>query len=499
MPLTARRLVVAVALASSILAAGCAGTAPPIEYATASPAVRSALATDARRAVSADRTVADAAVAALRAAGPAGLDALFDVWPGAIARLGGAPAPGPFADPGGGAPDPERLRAAIERVSRQRDAHAAHLYWYTDMDEAVRAARATHRPILSLRLLGNLDEELSCANSRFFRTTLYPNPAIGELLRRGFVLHWQSERPAPRITIDFGDGRRMERTLTGNSVHYVLDEEGRPVDALPGLYGPAAFLRGLTAAREVAVAAAHLEGEARRAFVRDYHARAGAALDDAWRAEHAALGVPAAALPAMITGTGPSPSAAQAAPVAMAKSGPEAPVVGALGVGPVPILGTPVSPEVWATLLRRHAGDARLDARSRALMRRKIATELDPTGTRLVPLDDRTFARRVESFERLLTEDTVRNELSLHRTLHAWLSAPSSPDGLAELNRAVYASLFLTPRVDPWLGLLVEDGYTAIDGEGLVLGPVLGPQARGALRPVARVTPFPRRARARRR
>jgi hypothetical protein len=135
------------------------------------------------------------------------------------------------------------------------------------------------------------------------------------------------------------------------------------------------------------------------------------------------------------------------------------------------VLGAPVSPAVWTTLMNRHAGDARLDAQSRALMRRKIATELDPSGTRLVPLDEPTFARRVAAFERVLTEDTVRNELSLHRTLHAWLSAPSVPDDLEALNRAVYANLFLTPRVDPWLGLLVEDGYTAIDGEGLVLGP----------------------------
>ena len=458
----------AIALAFSFLATGCAGAPPPpVEYATASPAVREGLADLARRAVSADAAVADQAVAALRAAGPAGLDALFAEWPGAIAGLGGTGTSAP--DPGGAAPDPARLRSALERVARQRDAHAAHLYWYTDLDEAKRAARAAHKPILSLRLLGDLDEELSCANSRFFRTTLYPDPAIGALLRRGFVLHWKSERPAPRITIDFGDGRRMERTLTGNSIHYVLDDEGRPVDALPGLYGPAAFLRGISAAREAALGAMALGGDERSAYLRAYHARAGGAIDAAWAAEVAALGAPGAPLPMPIGSPSGTPTAALAAPVAPSKAAAERPIVAALQ-GPVPQLDTPVRPEVWAAVVARHAGDARLDEHSRALMRRKIARELDPSGARLVPLDEPTFARRVTAFERVLAEDTLRNELSLHRTLHAWLSAPEPPEGLEELNRTVYASLFLTPRQDPWLGLLAPDGYSAIDGEGLVLG-----------------------------
>ena len=46
----------------------------------------------------------------------------------------------------------------------------------------------------------------------------------------------------PLVTIDFGDGRRIERTLTGNSVHLVLDSRGRAVDALPGLFDKPTFL-----------------------------------------------------------------------------------------------------------------------------------------------------------------------------------------------------------------------------------------------------------------
>lgn len=115
------------------------------------------------------------------------------------------------------------------------------LQWFTDLDEAVAQARRTDRPIVSLRLLGRLDEELSCANSRFFKKLLYPDPLVRELLGGAFVLHWQSVRPVPRVTIDFGGGRIVERTLTGNSAHLILDRDGRPADALPGLFSPRVF------------------------------------------------------------------------------------------------------------------------------------------------------------------------------------------------------------------------------------------------------------------
>jgi hypothetical protein len=137
----------------------------------------------------------------------------------------------------------------LDEICAQKDAHTSRLYWFTELPAAVAEARRTQRPILSLRLLGRLDEELSCANSRFFRKLLYPDPQINQLLRRDFVLHWESVRPVPKVTIDFGDGRRIERTLTGNSVHLVLDPYGRPVDALPGLFARGVFLDQLAQAR----------------------------------------------------------------------------------------------------------------------------------------------------------------------------------------------------------------------------------------------------------
>ena len=142
----------------------------------------------------------------------------------------------------------------LDALCAQKDAHTSLLYWFTDLGAAIAEARRTRRPILSLRLLGRLDHELSCANSRFFRKLLYPERRINQLLRKDFVLHWQSVRPVPHVTIDFGDGRLVERTITGNSVHVVLDPNGRAVDALPGLLAPDVFVDQLVEARGFALA-----------------------------------------------------------------------------------------------------------------------------------------------------------------------------------------------------------------------------------------------------
>jgi hypothetical protein len=68
------------------------------------------------------------------------------------------------------------------------------------------------------------------------------------------VLHWQSVRPVPKVTIDFGNGKTLVKTLTGNSAHLVLDVNGRPVDALPGLFDAEVFAQLLARAHMKAMA-----------------------------------------------------------------------------------------------------------------------------------------------------------------------------------------------------------------------------------------------------
>ncbi len=223
--------VVSVCMILLLVGAICADAAPDL----------AALATDA---ISASDETSRAAIEALREAGPEGLNALLAVSPGES--------------------DLARWRTAVDTVAAQRDATSSRLYWYTDLDEAQAAARSSGKPILSLYMLGKLTDEYSCANSRFFRTVLYANQEVSGRLRERFVLHWSTVRSAPQVTIDFGDGRKLKRTITGNSIHYVLDRRGRVVNALPGLYGPKAFLRALDAAE----VAAQVRGSRRRGLGR---------------------------------------------------------------------------------------------------------------------------------------------------------------------------------------------------------------------------------------
>ncbi len=68
---------------------------------------------------------------------------------------------------------------------------------------------------------------------------------IIELLNSRFVPVWESIRPVPKVTIDFGDGRTLKRTLTGNTLFSVLLPDGRMVDAFPGVYTPSDLLSEL--------------------------------------------------------------------------------------------------------------------------------------------------------------------------------------------------------------------------------------------------------------
>src|SRR5215813_3921776 len=236
----------------------------------------------AKEAISAQPQIAASAIAALRVEGPEGLDALFRVHEAVIR-----------AHTDSTLPENEEwtlLKTALDQVGAQRDCYSSHLYWFTDFERAQVAAKASGKPILSLRLLGKLDEELSCANSRFFRTTLYANTQVSAYLREHFILHWKSVRPVPKVTIDFGDGRKLERTITGNSIHYVLDSDGKIIDALPGVYGPTAFARSLAAAE---ILFNSLKGKAegeRRFLLAQYYGSLNNKISVAWLADITKLG-----------------------------------------------------------------------------------------------------------------------------------------------------------------------------------------------------------------
>jgi len=403
----------------------------------------------AHRALAADRAVSEKAIGELRSMGAEGLRSFLET--NRLEIDAAAATPGNSQN---------RVLEVLDSVCQQKDCYASRLFWYTDLEQAKNAARAQHKPILSLRLLGRLDEDLSCANSRLFRITLYANEQVSRLLREQFILHWQSVRPVPKLVIDFGDGRQMERTLTGNSIHYVLDSEGRLIDALPGLYGRGAFLRELD--RLLIVASffnAHSTTEERETELRRYHQLRLSETESAWISDIKRSGLlvaPSREIP-IPPGPGSSPPSAQrAAPVAVAKAvSIERPILRGMTENPK-LLDAIASDAGWSNLARMHFPDANIDNSTRALI-----TFKDPA------LIGGNLQLATMALQQAIAEDTVRNEYIYRARIHRWLANGNVSSDVPSLTEKIYAELFLTPGWDAWLGLRPTGAYSGIDGDGV--------------------------------
>jgi len=425
---------------------------------------RTQLADDA---VSSNTTVAQSAITALRAFGPAGLETMLKTHADLIKS---------HSSPGIGIQKNDedwlRLKSALDAIARQRDSYVSKLYWFTDFEQARAAALASGKSILSLRLLGNLDDELSCANSRFFRTTLYANTQVSDYLRNHFILHWKSVRPVPKVTIDFGDGRKLERTITGNSIHYVLDSDGRIIDALPGLYGAQAFLTALQQTEGIANQCATSLGRERDHILHEYHCARAATLESDWARDIAVVRASSATVtqPAALSLAPPSANAASRS--AFSKTQIERPLLRSVFPDRTATradLEATTDDSTWASIAALHSDEARLDPASRALLIAKAPSALSAgrlTTSKI--LIENPVLRQIRNLERSISEDTVRNEYLFHTKIHEWLATEPATLNPDAFNSKVYTELFLTPDSDPWLGLVQPDICTALENNGLV-------------------------------
>jgi hypothetical protein len=75
---------------------------------------------------------------------------------------------------------------------------------------------------------------------------LFSNDQVAQLINEQFEPAWQSLRPVPRVTIDFGNGTVVKRTLHGNVATYVCTPEGKVLDILPGIYEPTTYAQELS-------------------------------------------------------------------------------------------------------------------------------------------------------------------------------------------------------------------------------------------------------------
>lgn len=449
-----RTLVVAMIVAPSISNVALAGSPPARADSGNKPATESL----ARRALVADKDEAAKAIAELRAMGSEGLRAFLKANGTEIEAAETARADSLNQSLTHRGNQDNQVLTALDSICQQKDCYASRLFWYTDLEQAKAAARAQRKPILSLRLLGRLDEDLSCANSRLFRVTLYANEQVSRLLRESFILHWQSVRAVPKVTIDFGDGRKMQRTLTGNSIHYVLDSEGRLIDALPGMYGPGAFLRELVRSISVATDFALLQtDEERQTAFRRYHETRLNELETEWLSDLKRAGLalaPSREIPR--PGGSTVPSAQRAASTTVAKALiVERPVLRGMSDNPK-LLDSIGSDAGWLTIAGLHAEDARLDEATRALMSFKDSA-----------LRGSSLQVAVTALERAISEDTVRNDYVFRARIHRWLATGAVSSDVGSLNEKIYAELFLTPSWDAWLGLRPAGSYSGIDNDGV--------------------------------
>ncbi|BCM92226.1 hypothetical protein IAD21_04105 [Abditibacteriota bacterium] len=367
--------------------------------------------------------------------------------------------------------------ANFDRIGHAFGNAEARLFWNTDFEAAKRQAIREGKPILALRLLGNLSDEYSCANSRFFRVLFYPQSQINQRLRRDFVLFWSSERPVPIVTIDMGDGRILKRTLTGNSAHYLLDSTGRPLDVFPGLTTPATFESWLASSQQLAQNFKAQPQETRDAWLANWHTDQ---LREAMKLR-AALPVKRArpfdvdlemkrAIDSnpledvqIVT---PIP-ASVAASLAVDKRLVEAPMLGLdPNSFPVPsaILtsSSPVLDEATRARIRAMNPFASQDDVSRAPIQNVALAQTSQKSA-----EETRFQTLIRAFEANLRADTSQNQ-NFSVSIHALFARRHEGD-LTALNRRIYDRLFLTPRSDEWLGLKSDTAFSALQNDGVIL------------------------------
>jgi hypothetical protein len=380
------------------------------------------------QAISSNSAAANDAITQLRNTGPAGLETLFRIHHTKIEQLKNSSIP--LDD------EAKRLRYALDEVGKQRDCYASGLYWYTDLEKAKAAAQEQGKPILSLRLLGNLNEELSCANSRFFRTALYPNKEISQKLKNDFILHWKSVRPVPLVTIDFRDGRVIKQPITGNSIHYVLSSDGAIIDALPGLFGPQSFLNHLNAASQASAEYLSQPADKKKLFLAEYHQKQQEQILNSFKADLSHAVYPHSQEPPISEITRP-------------------------------VDRFPFDSPLWNKIAALHTEDARVDSASRSLAERKYRPY--PTAAQAAPMAmskmvmESPLLKSMREFENTMALDTVRNEYVLHHQILSWFQHQPL-QSLDELNERIYSELFLTPSSDPNLGL-ISTSYPALEKE----------------------------------
>lgn len=113
---------------------------------------------------------------------------------------------------------------------------------------------------------------------------LFSNEEVAAYINENFEPAWESVRPVPRVTIDFGNGKVIHRTLHGNVATYACAADGRVLDVLPGIYEPKTYLARLKELKDLHRYArqgrfGRLSDEVHDETVKNYHRTQATALE----------------------------------------------------------------------------------------------------------------------------------------------------------------------------------------------------------------------------
>jgi hypothetical protein len=102
---------------------------------------------------------------------------------------------------------------------------------------------------------------------------LFSSNEVAQFINSTFEPAWESVRPAPVVTIDFGNGHTITRTLQGNIATYVCDADGFVYDLLPGIYTPDPYREQLLLLAALATSLRDQPETKKADLLRTYHAR----------------------------------------------------------------------------------------------------------------------------------------------------------------------------------------------------------------------------------
>ena len=301
---------------------------------------------------------------------------------------------------------------------------------------------------------------------------LHGDPDVSSYLRRNFILHWSSERPVPKVRVDYGDGRVWETTLTGNSIHYVLDKEGNVFDALPGLWDPVSFVLTLENV------ARRMKGE--KQLVLSLPTLSATEARDKSEAERATRLSPSKAMSQarvvrdVATDSGPNKAAAATSP---AGTNPVHPVV----------LQRVLKSNRYSSMTSRAARAVEISI-SKCYVEAEVIRKIGMPSASQSPhrqpevrihpkVVERIRARAsetgadpdamVNAFLQTLELDTLAMRQMREQILVALSTGQFKQRTFDEVNAWVYDKLFLTPASDPWLGMRNTNAWDGIHTEHL--------------------------------